>query len=323
MVYVVVLNWKGAADTKACIDSILKMSQLQTNYCLVVCDNDSPDNSFELIKHHVLVRSQVNCCDVHVLSEQDIVNGYEPTGAINSVYLIKNNHNGGYAAGNNVGIQLALRDPKCDYIWLLNNDTIVDSMALDSLYAKCSKRNELGVCGSRLVYYHHPKFIQGLGGTINRWIATTKHLCAYADANGLFDDDSVESKIDYVIGASMFIKAELVKKIGFLCEDYFLYFEEIDYCLRARKAGFILGVCTNSIVFHKEGASINGSVSNGLVSDFSDYFFWSSKLIFVRKFHSLFFFMSTFLYMVIVKVIKAEFKRLYNLLFVPRKRFLE
>lgn len=322
MVYIIVLNWKGAVDTMACIDSIKKLNQSHASYCLIICDNNSPDNSYELIKSHVSFSYQQNASDVHTLSEADVVNGYKPTGLVNSIYLIQNERNGGYAAGNNVGIQLALRDNSCDYIWVLNNDTVVQPNALDSLYTKCINNNKLGVCGSRLVYYHQPHLIQGLGGSINKWLGTTKHLYAYSDSNGMFNEDEIEEKTDYVIGASLFIRKDLIKRIGLLCEDYFLYFEELDYCIRARRAGFSVGVCVDSIIYHKEGASINNNLDHGSVSDFSDYFFWTSKFIFMRKFYPFSYRLFSFVYMVFVKLFKMEFKRLYNLLFVPRKNFL-
>jgi GT2 family glycosyltransferase len=169
----------------------------------------------------------------------------------------------GFAGGNNVGLRMALADKSCEFAWLLNNDTVVESDTLRYLVQRMRERPDAGICGSTLVYYHDVNTIQAQGGsTYNLWLARIGHIGAGLRAGQRLREDDVESRLRYVMGASMMIRRQVLERIGLLDERYFLYFEEVDLCTRARKS-YKLAYAAQSVVYHKEGASIGSSTVKG------------------------------------------------------------
>ncbi len=247
MTYIIVLNYRNSKDTIECLDSLYHLRD--KDYKIVVVDNASNDGSEEQILAWEKKR------------QKDFV--YLQSGA-----------NRGYAGGNNVGIRYALQQADMKYVWILNNDTVVDSEALGSLIKYMDENPRVGVCGSKLVYEWDRTRLQGYGCKINQAFAITRMVMNEAEI----------PDIDYVCGAAMFVRREFIEKIGLLSEEYFLYYEEPDWALRA-KGQFSMGCAKESIVYHKEGVSIGASNSNkGEKSFFSDYFMVRSRILFTKKF---------------------------------------
>ena len=274
MVYIVVLNWNGFADTADCLSSLLTL--VGCEFKIVVCDNDSHDDSYANLvdwgyerNDRGLVVKEVGLAEISVDISMESYN----------LFFIKNNSNLGFAGGNNPGIRFALNQSDMKYAWLLNNDTEVDSHALTALLNKCCSNKKIGVCGSKLVYFHNRSLLQGVGGVYNPWLCTSKHYGAFLPSDTIFDEKKVDNSIDYVIGASMLISKECLQEIGILCEDYFLYYEEIDFCLRAKKK-FEIATCTESIVYHKEGASTESGKSY-----LADYYSVRNRLRVTKKYY--------------------------------------
>lgn len=279
MIYIIILNWKGAADTLACLDSLALLRGV--DYRLVICDNASPDHSYDDIRAGLLSSTHYAARSLVELERTEAEQYVIPATEQNALYLIQTGDNLGYAGGNNVGIRFAMNQDDMEYVWLLNNDTEVAPDALWHLVQRCQSDSQIGICGSRLVYFHDRAHLQGLGGVYNRWLGTTRHYAAYAPSDAVFDDSKVSAEIDYVIGASMLLTRPLLEKVGLLCEDYFLYFEELDIATRA-KPNFTLAVATNSIVYHKEGASAGYATEK---SNFSDMLSIKNRLIFSWRFY--------------------------------------
>ncbi|MBE0153564.1 glycosyltransferase family 2 protein, partial [Serratia fonticola] len=225
------------------------------------------------------------------------------------VYLIKNNANLGFAGGNNVGVKFAFNQKDMDFVWLLNNDTEVLPSTLFELLKKFGDNKRFGICGSRLVYFYERDKIQGLGGTLNPWLCTSKHYAWLEPSNTIYNELNVESEIDYVLGASMMLSRDLIEKVGYLCEDYFLYFEEFDLCKRARSEGFDIGVASKSIVYHKEGASTKSGKS-----DVADYFSVRNRILITKKFFPRYIITVkiSILGVIINRLIRKEFKRAFR-----------
>ena len=172
------------------------------------------------------------------------------------VHWIWNKENRGFAAGCNQGIRAAREDVPGSYLWLLNNDTLPEPGALEKLLCKAESTGA-GITGSLIkkangdfsggVCIIHPKF-----ATVRR-------------------PSSIKEKdFDYVEGSSFLISPECIQKTGLLSEDYFLYFEESDYCLRAKKKGFSLAWATDSIIWHDIGSSTGSEIAKGEVPYFID-----------------------------------------------------
>lgn len=251
-VYIIVLNYKNYRDTIECLESLLKLNY--ENYCIIVVDNDSRNESeLELRKWS----SQHNA---------------------RQIMFIETGLNSGYAGGNNVGIKAALKDPEVDYVWVLNNDTIIDQNALKELVNKAESDDKIGICGSKLMYAWNPQQVQALGGTYNPWLAQV----------GAIRNECDLDQLDYVVGASMFFRAKMLKEIGLFCEEYFLYFEELDFAERI-KGKYTQACAVKSIVYHKEGQSTNISCKKSNDSSMlSDYYALKNRILFTRKYHPLF-----------------------------------
>jgi len=176
---------------------------------------------------------------------------------IKPILFIKSDKNLGFAGGNNVGLRYAIFN-SFDYMWLLNNDTVIESDTLQQLvdYASSAKE-KTGIIGSKLLLYHKPDTLQGLGAVFNKYTGKSKIIGAQQKDDGRFDSGDVQC--NYAIGASMFVSRRFVLDVGVMSEDYFLYNEENDWASRARRKGWSVGVAPKSRVYHKQGASTGNS----------------------------------------------------------------
>lgn len=284
-IYIIILNYNGWRDTIECLESVLKSDY--NHFRVIVVDNNSPNNSMKYIEDWVngdMVVSAENRdfeqfvdpniekpLKYSVWSENDFL---QQKYIKDNLILVKANENGGFAKGNNIAIQYAMKDPECSYVWLLNNDTVIKPDTLSTL-VEYAEINNIGICGSSLFYYHNPKEVQAYGGHINRFFGTGSHILNINDIN---------KKLDYVVGASFLINRKVIEKIGTLPEDYFLYYEETDYCFNARNNGFSLGIALDSIVYHKEGATTGTSQNAKERSEFSDVLTLKNRIKFHKKY---------------------------------------
>lgn len=148
------------------------------------------------------------------------------------VLVIDNNSkNRGFSAGCNLGIKQALKHG-VDAVLLLNQDTMVEKDFLEPLLASSGD-----IVGPVIKFRRRGKWVYDYGGKINWWLGRASH--------------GESSKIDYVSGCAMLIRRPVLEKIGLLDERYFLYFEDVDFCLRAKKAGFKIAVEPKSVIFHE------------------------------------------------------------------------
>ena len=279
MIYIIVLNWKNAPDTIACLHSLFQLQQVA--YRIVVCDNQSPDDSYLQIHDWLQQQSCGYMADRRLieLNKQD-AESYRIPDSESGIYLVQTGSNLGFAGGNNVGIRFALNQDDMEYVWVLNNDTIVEPDSLALMVDACSKDPKIGICGCRLVYEHDRNKLQGLGGIYNSWLGTNYHYAANAPTSTEFNDDEVSRKIDYVIGASMLLSKRLLIHVGLFCEDYFLYFEELDITLRAKSSGFTHHVVSAATIYHKEGGSTGHCNQK---SDLSDMLAIRNRLKFTKN----------------------------------------
>jgi GT2 family glycosyltransferase len=261
-VYIVVLNWNGWQDTIECLESLLKLNY--PNFQVVIVDNGSTDESIAKIGAWIAGK--------------------------NSCVLLETKANLGYAAGNNVGLRWVIDRADFGYVWLLNNDTVVHPDALRHLVRRMQEKPGAGICGSAVLQYHDRGKIASLGEVYDRWQAQGYQL----EANKPYDPGKIEQyrklerKIDYVVGAAMFVSCEFLRDIGLLCEEYFLYFEEIDWATRAR-GRYSLALAPESIVYHKISESTKrqdeqtGQVGKR-VSLVFDRYITKNRLLFTAKF---------------------------------------
>ncbi|MDD2366348.1 MAG: glycosyltransferase family 2 protein [Desulfuromonadaceae bacterium] len=277
-VYIILLNWNGWRDTVECIESLLLLEY--PNFRIVLCDNGSNDGSLDKIKDWANRRSVRYFECQRTLAESGVS---ERSDAI--LTLISNGENLGFAGGNNVGIRYAITRKDGYYFWLLNNDTVVKPDALIHLVARMQEQSSIGICGSTILSYNNRRRIQALGGgQYCRWIGLPWHYGRFRNYNNKINYSKAESRINYVEGASMLVSRSFLEKVGLMCEDYFLYFEEADWAIRAQNY-FKLGYAPESIVYHKVGASIGTNSNPSKKSYTSDYYNIKNRLLFTRRFY--------------------------------------
>jgi len=202
-----------------------------------------------------------------------------------SLYLVQTGDNLGFAGGCNVGLRFALSRRDAEYVWILNNDTVVSAAALDELLESMSDP-QVGICGSTLVYYNQPDRVQALGGgTYNPWVGFAKSAGEFSRMPDAILDGR-KPHIDYVHGASMLVSRAFLESVGLMTEEFFLYFEELDWACRA-KGRFRLGYAPQSIVYHKEGATIGTGGDASGRSKLSDYYMVRNRFRINRKYFPL------------------------------------
>lgn len=197
------------------------------------------------------------------------------------VYVHEASGNIGYAGGINAVLDYIKPDPNWDSVWVLNPDTEPAPDALIALKRR-AEAGGYGIVGSRIVLMHNNK-IQMYGGRWRAWMARGYNIGLGADRDAMPDVSAVESEMDYVCGASMYIIRPFIEKVGNMDESYFLYAEEVDWCMR--RGDFKLGYAHDSIVRHSHGATIGSNHSRKDRSSFSVYLDERSKLLLTRRFY--------------------------------------
>jgi GT2 family glycosyltransferase len=296
-VYVVLLNWNGGRDTLACLESLLYQDYREL--CVVVCDNASSDDSLLQLRAWLSGAVVVGLEDTPLgaqvpaprpeawaeYSRAEAERGGDPNRDPRWV-LVPTGANLGFAGGCNVGIRYALARGDAAYVWLLNNDTVVAPDALSQLVAAMQRGQRVGIAGSTLRFYDDPLHVQALGGgTFSPPRAMTCHI-GEGSAVAAIDVAAArraEQDMVYVVGASMLVSRALLAEVGLMQEDYFLYFEELDWAERARRAvpPFTLAYAAGSMVFHKVGASAGTAVR----SLFSLRHLTVNRLRFMKRFY--------------------------------------
>ncbi len=277
-VVILLVNWNGWRDTVECLESLLLLEY--PNFRIVVCDNGSNDDSLHQIRSwansHVERFAEYQRSD----AESGGLQGADPV-----LTLIRNNENLGFAGGNNVGLRYAMALGDVEYCWLLNNDTVVETDALTHLVERMQQHQNIGVCGSTIRLYHDRMRVQALGGGhYCRWIGLPWHYGRFSTWGKTINKKRAEAWMNYVEGASMLVSRQFLEKIGLLCEDYFLYFEETDWAIRAEDF-FQLAYAPLSFVYHKVGGSIGTSSNPAKKTYVCDYYNIRNRLLFTRRFY--------------------------------------
>ena len=313
--YIIILNYNGWKDTLECIESLVRNRYHVNRARIIIVDNNSSDDSVNNIVDWFKDREDISFDTVEYEYNKEL----KKIDISKQFILIKSKTNDGYASGNNIGIKYALKDINARYIWVLNNDVIVENECLENLEHIAEENSDYGVIGSLIMEYYDKSKIQCLGGCkYNYLTATSKPLYSNKMINDLNDMMNKKLNIDYISGCSMFFRRDTLENIGLLNEDYFLYFEEIDYSKRMKKSNYKLGICKDSIIYHKGGASIGSSNIVSKKSTFSEYNSNISALKFTKKYYKnmfLFIMINRFILKHVKFIVKNElylFKPLYK-----------
>ncbi|MDM8536490.1 glycosyltransferase family 2 protein [Desulfobacterales bacterium HSG17] len=297
-IYILILNWNGWKDTLECLESVFRLKY--DSFQVIVCDNASQDNSLERIcawaagdetakteEHSPLAhmtRPPVNKpISFEFYNRHQAETLTETTDA--PLILIQTGDNLGFAGGNNVGMRYILQMGDAEYVWLLNNDTVIDPMCLDHMLESVSIHEKPAICGSRVLFYYEPEIIQALGGAeYNKWTGLAKSIGLGIPADKKIKPKQYESRLSYIVGASWLLPVRYLRDIGLMEEAYFLYYEEIDWCIRGAEK-YDLCYSDKALVYHKEGKSIGSSSDKRKTSLLSDFYLFRNKLVFTWKYY--------------------------------------
>jgi GT2 family glycosyltransferase len=198
------------------------------------------------------------------------------------IHLIRNARNYGFAGGVNIGMKYAMDNSQPDYILLLNNDTVVDPMFLTEMVRVAEADSSIGIAGAKIYFYDEPTRLQSVWGRVNLWTGEpvqTPRVIADRFQRKETDKEQYDSLrvADWVSGCCFLIKQSVMEHIGFLDEGYFYYWEETDYCFRARKAGYKTVYVPAAKVWHKLARSANR------VTGFTRYYTARNQFRFMKK----------------------------------------
>ncbi|NIJ53659.1 glycosyltransferase family 2 protein [Dyadobacter arcticus] len=188
------------------------------------------------------------------------------------IIFVRSEKNTGFAGGNNIGIGYATGE----YLFLINNDTEVTAELVGRLVLDMESNCKIGIISPKIHYFDHPGMLQYTGYTpMNYYTARNASIGQFEQDKGQYD--SLSGVTGYAHGAAMMIRREALEKAGMMSENYFLYYEELDWCERIRKAGYEIHVDLNALIYHKE------SVSVGKRSALKEYFMNRNRILFIRK----------------------------------------
>ena len=216
-VAVVLLNWNTSEETLECLQSLRKLSC--KSFEVVIVDNASRPEDFDRL---------ASACDGEI--------------------ILKQNRNRGFAGGCNAGIRWALKNG-FEYIWLLNNDTLVNPDSLSRLVEAMESDPRIGIAGGVMYYHHDPERIQMAGGFIDRETGRGGMLGLNEIDRGQFQGTL---DVEYVSGGMLLVRADAIADVGLLDERFFMYYEDSDWGLRMRARNWRVVTVAAAKAWHKD-----------------------------------------------------------------------
>lgn len=322
-IYIIVLNYNGWKDTIECLESVLKNDY--ENYQIIVVDNESPNNSMDKIMDWAEGKQEVVYEDnsqlkhlsqpfkkkplkyVFYTKDEALKGGIKEKEEQykNPLIFIQSGENGGFAAGNNIGIQYALAKDDFDYICLLNNDTVIEHNALSLVVEKMIKDNNIGICSSKIKYYDNPFIIWSNGGIYDKILGLSKHIDYLKYDNG----QAPNRQITFLTGCMWVVKKDVWLKVGLLNENYFMYVEDLEYSQRVIQKKYALSVEHRSIIYHKIGASTGSETSY-----FSAFYMMRNRVFYSKYNLNIYYKITSLLFLFSTRIIKFP-------LFIMQRRF--
>jgi len=263
---VIILNWNGWQDTIECLETVLKNNY--QNYHILLIDNFSEDDSITRIRQwasgdwnmeiktsfpdlvYPLVKKPVKLLELNLEvnnnPEEQMAGQSWKNIPLQSIILIKNFENSGFAIGNNLGIKIAEYLFENQFIFLLNNDTVIDKESIVEILNDLTSRTYLGLSTAAIYFYDDPDKVSNLGGNIS--IFGKRKYNTSVSRSG-------KSDVTFVTGCALMVKGEIFRTYGLLSEKFFFGEEDFEYSLRMKKNKVKMSCSPNSIVYHKVNVS--------------------------------------------------------------------
>ncbi|MBI2621685.1 MAG: glycosyltransferase family 2 protein [Candidatus Levybacteria bacterium] len=244
---VVIVTYNSEKYIRMCLKSI--QSNSYPNFETLAVDNSSQDKTAQVIKK-----------------------GFKKVG------FIENKKNLGFSAANNIGIKYLL-NKKCDYILLINPDTVSSPTLIEKLVNSFEINKKIAVAGCIITYAKDRKKIWFGGGYFNNFFCYSRHK--YMNKS-LKNVEIKSGYVDFITGACMMIDSKIFKKMGFLPEDYFLYFEDLFFCQKIKEKGFLCYLLALPLAYHYVSTS-TGVAQTNIMSPLRAYFFARNPIIYIKK----------------------------------------
>ncbi len=244
--YIVIVVYNSLENTIECINSILKSKD--SRYKIILVDNCSRYDDINGLKKYL-----------------------KSLNLEHTIELLEQSKNRGYGYGVNCGIKYSMKYKDCTYFWILNNDVKIDEDSLSNLIDAYSMNS---IISPAIYDYDDNSKVLSLGGLLNPYFLTTKNITQF---NSLF--------FDFLSGASLFFNPEVIKSNGYFSTKYFMYYEDVDWCIRARKNNIKLELIKNCKVFHKDKKRISYKLKT--ISQFNrirlcyDHYLYKFPLVFL------------------------------------------
>ncbi|MEP7374663.1 MAG: glycosyltransferase family 2 protein [Chitinophagaceae bacterium] len=268
-VYIIILNYKKWQDTLDCLESVFQSSY--RDFSVIVIDNDSQNNSLEHLMHWADKRTATQDTALmdplaYTYLQAEHIDGFFNTASFCRLVFIQNNRNAGFAGGVNIALG-ALQDLDT-YVWLLNPDMVVTENTLEELAAFASQQPGNAITGAVIKFYSGNRDLFFYGGFKVNFLSATVSLVKKKDSF---------NQLDYISGGCLFTHTSNWKRVGLLPEEYFLYWEETDWCYQAKQKGCVLRVCTTAICYDKVSTVIGKNFM-------ANYYYARNGLLFISKF---------------------------------------
>jgi GT2 family glycosyltransferase len=249
MITAVIVHWKNADDTAECLESLSRVEYPNLAVCLV---NNNSDDLDETRFRQAFPR----------------------------IHIIDSHQNLGLTGGNNLGIRKALEDG-ANFILLLNPDTVVRENLIHSLLPHFDDP-DVAVVGPVITYYDFPDRVWFAGGDYSRTLGYTRHPLMGTNVKTLGMHDGTARQVTWINTCAMVVRGEVFGRVGLFCEEFFIFFDEVEFCLRVGEAKLKCLLVEEGLVLHKVSASIGKRGSNEFTAD-KAYYFGRNSLVLVWK----------------------------------------
>lgn len=260
---------------------------------IITVNFNQPEVTLELLES--LKESAYKNYEVIVVDNGSTVNPEETLkNRFPEVHYIRSGENLGFAGGNNLGIKKA----KGDFLFFINNDTEITPSLFEELLNSFGENQAIGVVSPKIKYFYNPTLIQYAGYTpVSSFTGRNMAIGQREEDLGQHDQVCYTS---YAHGAAMMVKREVIDQVGGIPEEYFLCYEELDWCAKISAAGYKILYQPKAIIFHKE------SVSMGSTSPLRLYYMTRNRILFMRRNFSKRDFMVFLLFFSVVSAPKAS-----------------